>query len=201
MSMLSKTFCDSSVVKLRFKYPPPTLPRPPNFYLCQNEIPSILQTEGGGDGGEAVSSGSTWLWSSLDQGPGLDVNIECSSPRSAHDTVTGQADRGCLHCISAWLWMSFKNRQVQESGEEGERVLFVFMLTGQRQVPLSLVSALIFTPFPLLVPTPLCIHLFLFFLYPLHAERRSYSHPTYYKQYIYTPCRNEAASNPLCPPI
>lgn len=27
-------------------------------------------------GGEAVSSGSTWLWSSLDQGPGLDMNIE-----------------------------------------------------------------------------------------------------------------------------
>lgn len=83
MSRLSKTFCDSSVVKLQTKVSPTNPTRPPNFCLCQSEMPSIFQTEAGGGGGEAVSSGSTWLWSSLDQGPGLDMNIERSSPRTA----------------------------------------------------------------------------------------------------------------------
>lgn len=158
MSRLSKTFCDSSVVYLYFKYPPPA--RPPNFCLCQREMPSILQTEVGGGGGEAVNSGSTWLWSSLDQGPGLDMNIERSSTpyRSARDTVTGRADRWRLNCLSARLWMSFKNRQVQESG--GEREQSSFFLSSCWQVKdkfpsiWSLHLSLLLFPFSCQPPLP-----------------------------------------------
>lgn len=45
-------------------------------------MPSIHLTEEGGGGVEAVSGGSTWLWSSLDQGPGWDKNMDRSSPRT-----------------------------------------------------------------------------------------------------------------------
>lgn len=78
-----QTFCDCSVLNLYFKYLPPTLPQPPNFCLCQSEMPSVFQREMSGGGGEAVSSGSTWLWNSLDQAPGLDMNRE----RSSHHTT------------------------------------------------------------------------------------------------------------------
>lgn len=79
-SRLSKTFCDASVVSVFQVSPTIHTPNPPNFCLCQSEMPSVFQTEVGGGEGEAVSSGSTWLWSNLDQGPRLDMNMERSSP-------------------------------------------------------------------------------------------------------------------------
>lgn len=119
MSKLSKTSCDASVVQLNFKYSPIPQCRPPNFCLCQSEMPSIFQTEGRWG----------WRWA-CQQWQYLAVEHPWSRPWIGHehgmlisacDTVTGQADRQRLYCLCTQLWMSFKNRQVQESGRGGER--------------------------------------------------------------------------------
>lgn len=85
-------------------------------------MPSVFQTEaGGGGGGEAVSSGSTWLWSSLDQGPGLDMNIERSSPRTAQPVTLLQdrlTDNALTVSLPAFEWplKTGRYRRVEERG-------------------------------------------------------------------------------------
>lgn len=94
VSGLSKTFYDSSVVKVYIKHPLPQQPhpKPQTSSFVRMKLPSISLTEARGGGGEAVSSGSTLLWSSLDQGPRLDVNTKRSSPQTARP-VTLLQDR------------------------------------------------------------------------------------------------------------
>lgn len=82
LSRLSKTWCISSVLKLQIS-PAHLTATLQNFSPCQSKMPSVFQQRLVGGGGEAVSGGSTWLWSSLDQAIGLDLNRELSSHYTA----------------------------------------------------------------------------------------------------------------------
>ncbi|KAI4826431.1 hypothetical protein KUCAC02_029879, partial [Chaenocephalus aceratus] len=100
-----------------------------------------------GDGGEAVSGGSTWLWRSLDQGPGSDMNIECSSPRSTCDTAdrskTSSSQFALCTCLySFWcrppsaftcLCPSFTPYMQKECAIEGEMEREVYSWKERRE--------------------------------------------------------------------
>lgn len=124
-------------------------------------------------GGEPVSSGSTWLWSSLDHGSRSDMNRERSSHHTAHlvtllqDSLTDNA----LNVSPLGFECPLKKQADTGKLRKTKEVLLIFlwMLTGQRWVPLSLV-----------------LHLFSLFYCqpafschtsppsPLHAERMSF---------------------------
>lgn len=92
-------------------------------------------------GGEAVSSGSTWLWSSLDHGSRSDMNRERSSHHTAHlvtllqDSLTDSA----LNVSPLGFECPLKKQAGTGKLRKTREVLLIFlwMLTGQRWVPLS----------------------------------------------------------------
>ncbi|KAM7401906.1 hypothetical protein PAMP_017183 [Pampus punctatissimus] len=140
---------------------------------------------GGRGGGEAVSSGSTWLWSSLDQGPVLDMNMERSSPCAAQsmtllqDRLTDNAFTVSALCFEC----PFKTGRCMRV-EEKESGLPSFCLHTDRS---KTGSCLVFTPFQCQPPPPLSVTICLL--------------PSSSRNYQCTPCRNETASISVCPSI
>lgn len=113
----------------------PASSKRPNLSSCQTEVVSVFQTETGGRRGAAVI---TVMWSPLDQGLELDMNMECTSPW-ASQPVTLVQDRLTESAWTVSLFQVFQCPLRKESGKGsggggvgGGVLLFVLNLTGQK---------------------------------------------------------------------